>query len=165
MPEEGVPVGSEGAAPAAPSAARSSGLDLNGVSKIFPGGTLAVEDFDLHVDHGEYVVLLGPSGCGKTTTLRMIGGHEFPTNGEILLDGESLIGLPPDKRPTTTVFQHFALFPHRTVRENVEFGPKMHGVSKAERREKAITALDMVGLRAMADRRPSALSGGQQQRV
>jgi ABC-type Fe3+/spermidine/putrescine transport system ATPase subunit len=95
----------------------------------------------------------------------MIGGHEEPTNGDIVLDGQSLLGLSPDKRPTTTVFQHFALFPHRTVRENVEFGPKMHGISKSERREKAMSALDMVGLRTLADRRPSALSGGQQQRV
>ncbi len=88
----------------------------------------------------------------------MIGGHEEPTNGDIVLDGQSLLGLPPDKRPTTTVFQHFALFPHRTVRENVEFGPKMRGISKAERREKAMTALDMVGLRATwptAGRAPS----------
>ena len=95
----------------------------------------------------------------------MIGGHEEPTNGDIVLDGQSLLGLSPDKRPTTTVFQHFALFPHRTVRENVEFGPKMRGISKGERREKAMTALDMVGLSALADRKPSALSGGQQQRV
>jgi ABC-type Fe3+/spermidine/putrescine transport system ATPase subunit len=82
-----------------------------------------------------------------------------------VLDGQSLLGLPPDKRPTTTVFQHFALFPHRSVIENVEFGPKMRGIAKGERRDKAMGALDMVGLRTMADRRPSALSGGQQQRV
>jgi putative spermidine/putrescine transport system ATP-binding protein len=165
MPEEGVPVASEGAAPAAPSASKSSGLDLKGVSKAFPGGTLAVDDFNLHVDHGEYVVLLGPSGCGKTTTLRMIGGHDFPTSGDILLDGESLVSLPPHKRPTTTVFQHFALFPHRTVLQNVEFGLKMHGVSKDERRRQALESLDMVGLRAFAERKPRQLSGGQQQRV
>jgi ABC-type Fe3+/spermidine/putrescine transport system ATPase subunit len=165
MAEEGAPVRSEGAAPAAPSAAKSSGLDLNGVSKMFPGGTLAVEDFDLHVDHGEYVVLLGPSGCGKTTTLRMIGGHEFPTSGDILLDGESLVSLPPHKRPTTTVFQHFALFPHRTVLQNVEFGLKMHRVPKEERRKRARESLEMVGLDTLADRRPRQLSGGQQQRV
>jgi ABC-type Fe3+/spermidine/putrescine transport system ATPase subunit len=135
------------------------------LTKVFPGGTLAVDDVNLHVDHGEYVVLLGPSGCGKTTTLRMIGGHEFPTQGEILLDGQSLVDLPPHKRPTTTVFQHFALFPHRTTLQNVEFGLKMHGVKKEERREAAMRALDMVGLVPLADRKPSALSGGQQQRV
>src|SRR5918999_2675123 len=156
----------EGAATAAPSKpSAASGLVLRGLTKRFGEEVLAVDDIDLHIEHGEYVVLLGPSGCGKTTTLRMIGGHEEPTGGEILLDGQSLLGVSPDKRPTTTVFQHFALFPHPTVRENVEFGPKMHGIAKSERREKAMTALDMVGLRAMADRRPSALSGGQQQRV
>ena len=156
----------EGAATAAPSKpSASSGLELRSLTKRFGEDVAAVDDIDLHIEHGEYVVLLGPSGCGKTTTLRMIGGHEEPTNGEILLDGQSLLGLPPDKRPTTTVFQHFALFPHRTVRENVEFGPKMHGVAKEARREKAQQALEMVGLREMADRKPSALSGGQQQRV
>src|SRR5712691_892838 len=153
----------EGAAGAAPSP--SQGLDLIGLTKVFPGGTVAVDDVDLHVDHGEYVVLLGPSGCGKTTTLRMIGGHEFPTEGDIFLDGESLVGLAPHKRPTTTVFQHFALFPHRNVLENVEFGLKMHGVSKDERRKQALDSLEMVGLSELADRKPRALSGGQQQRV
>src|SRR5437879_5139532 len=156
---------SEGAAAAAPSSSTGSGLDLVDLTKVFPGGTVAVDEFNLHVDHGEYVVLLGPSGCGKTTTLRMIGGHEFPTQGDILLDGESLVGLPPHKRPTTTVFQHFALFPHRNVLENVEFGLKMHGVAKDERRRQALDVLEMVGLSELADRKPRALSGGQQQRV
>jgi spermidine/putrescine transport system ATP-binding protein len=165
MAEEQVERPSEGAATAAPSDTGSSGLDLIGVTKIFPGGTVAVEDFDLHVDHGEYVVLLGPSGCGKTTTLRMIGGHEFPTGGRILLDGQSLVDLPPHKRPTTTVFQHFALFPHRTVLQNVEFGLKMHGVGKGERRKRAMNALEMVGLETLGVRKPRELSGGQQQRV
>jgi len=155
----------EGAAPAAPSPSEGSGLDLVGLTKVFPGGTVAVDDVNLHVDHGEYVVLLGPSGCGKTTTLRMIGGHEFPSEGQILLDGESLVDLPPHKRATTTVFQHFALFPHRSVLSNVEFGLKMHGVDKQERRRRAMEALDMVGLTALSDRKPRALSGGQQQRV
>src|SRR5207249_1055039 len=102
---------------------------------------------------------------GKTTTLRMIGGHEYPTEGEIMLDGHSLVGLPPHKRPTTTVFQHFALFPHRSVADNVEFGLKMHGMPKEERRKQAFDALRMVGLVELADRKPRALSGGQQQRV
>jgi ABC-type Fe3+/spermidine/putrescine transport system ATPase subunit len=164
MAEESVGHASEGAAQAAPSSSES-GFDLKGVSKVFPGGTLAVDDFNLHIDHGEYVVLLGPSGCGKTTTLRMIGGHDFPTTGDILLDGESLVSLPPHKRPTTTVFQHFALFPHRTVLQNVEFGLKMHGVDKGERRRLAVEALDMVGLEEFGERRPRQLSGGQQQRV
>src|ERR671919_757626 len=149
----------EGAAMTAPSAPSGSGLDLIGLTKIFPGGTVAVDDVNLHVDHGEYVVLLGPSGCGKTTTLRMIGGHEFPTGGDILLDGESLVSMPPHKRPTTTVFQHFALFPHRTVLQNVEFGLKMHGIAKEKRRQQAMESLEMVGLEPLADRKPRQLSG------
>jgi len=165
MALEGADVIREGAAPAAPSEMKGSGLDLVDLTKVFPGGTVAVADFNLHVDHGEYVVLLGPSGCGKTTTLRMIGGHEHPTSGNIVLDGESLLGLPPHRRPTTTVFQHFALLPHRTVLENVEFGLKMHGVPKEERRRQAFEALAMVGLEELSDRKPRALSGGQQQRV
>jgi ABC-type Fe3+/spermidine/putrescine transport system ATPase subunit len=156
---------SEGAANAAPSTAKGSGLELVGLTKVFAGGVVAVEDFNLQIAHGEYVVLLGPSGCGKTTTLRMIGGHEFPTSGDIVLDGQSLVDLAPHKRPTTTVFQHFALFPHRSVLENVEFGLKMRHVPKDERRRQATEALEMVGLEALADRKPRALSGGQQQRV
>src|SRR3954453_10408840 len=163
---EGVVVSNEeGAAQTAPSAPPGSGLDLIGLTKVFTGGTVAVDDGNLHVDHGEYVVLLGPSGCGKTTTLRMIGGHEFPTEGDIVLDGQSLVDLPPHKRPTTTVFQHFALFPHRSVLDNVAFGLKMEGMGKADRRDKALEALDMVGLTELSDRKPAALSGGQQQRV
>ncbi len=155
----------EGAAVTAPSVPTGSGLDLIGLTKVFPGGTVAVDDVNLHVDHGEYVVLLGPSGCGKTTTLRMIGGHEYPSEGEILLDGQSLVDLPPHKRPTTTVFQHFALFPHRSVLDNVAFGLKMEGLGKSERRARAMEALEMVGLTELSSRKPAALSGGQQQRV
>src|SRR5258707_12278991 len=112
--QEDVIAPSEGPATAAPSHAQGSpsrfGLDLIHLTKEFPGGAVAVEDVNLHVDHGEYVVLLGPSGCGKTTTLRMIGGHEYPTEGDILLDGQSFIALAPNKRPTNTVFQHFSPF-------------------------------------------------------
>jgi putative spermidine/putrescine transport system ATP-binding protein len=165
MAEGAAETNMEGAAPTAPSAPTGSGLDLIGLTKVFPGGTVAVDDVNLHVDHGEYVVLLGPSGCGKTTTLRMIGGHEYPTEGDIVLDGESLVDLPPHKRPTTTVFQHFALFPHRSVLDNVAFGLKMEGIGKDERRTKAMEALEMVGLTELRDRKPAALSGGQQQRV
>jgi ABC-type Fe3+/spermidine/putrescine transport system ATPase subunit len=155
----------EGTAGAVPSPGTGEGLELRNLTKIFDGDVVAVEDVNLTIEHGEYVVLLGPSGCGKTTTLRMIGGHEEPTSGEILLDGESLIGLAPDKRPTTTVFQHFALFPHLSTLDNVEFGLKMHGTAKVERRKRAMEALEMVGLSQLADRKPRALSGGQQQRV
>ncbi len=155
----------EGAAGAAPSEHQGSGLDLINLTKEFAGGVVAVDDVNLHVDHGEYVVLLGPSGCGKTTTLRMIGGHEYPTGGDIVLDGQSLVDLPPHKRPTTTVFQHFALFPHRSVLDNVSFGLKMEKMPKDARRARALEALDMVGLTELASRKPRALSGGQQQRV
>ena len=165
MAEGVVESNEEGAATTAPSAPSGSGLDLIGLTKVFAGGTVAVDDVNLHVDHGEYVVLLGPSGCGKTTTLRMIGGHEYPTEGDIVLDGESLVDLPPHKRPTTTVFQHFALFPHRSVLDNVAFGLKMEGQGKEERRARAMEALDMVGLTELQGRKPAALSGGQQQRV
>jgi putative spermidine/putrescine transport system ATP-binding protein len=165
MTEGHVHTDTEGAAATAPSAPSEPGLDLIGLTKVFPGGTVAVEDVNLHVDHGEYVVLLGPSGCGKTTTLRMIGGHEFPSEGDIVLDGQSLVDLPPHRRPTTTVFQHFALFPHRSVLDNVAFGLKMEGMAKADRRARAMEALDMVGLTELSGRKPAALSGGQQQRV
>ena len=143
---------------------RSSGLELRNLTKHF-GDVVAVQDVNLRVESGEYVVLLGPSGCGKTTILRMIGGHEHPTSGDIVLDGESLVGVPSAKRPTTTVFQHFALFPHKNVLGNVEFGLRMRGVRKEERRERALAMISRVGLSEMRFRRPSALSGGQQQRV
>jgi putative spermidine/putrescine transport system ATP-binding protein len=161
----GTPEGAATVAPSEPQSRSASGLDLINLTKDFPGGVVAVDDVNLHVDHGEYVVLLGPSGCGKTTTLRMIGGHEIPSGGDIVLDGQSLVGLPPHRRPTTTVFQHFALFPHRSVLDNVAFGLKMEKVPKDERRKRAMEALDMVGLTELAQRKPRALSGGQQQRV
>jgi ABC-type Fe3+/spermidine/putrescine transport system ATPase subunit len=140
------------------------GLELRELTKEF-GNVVAVDRVSLSFDHGEYIVLLGPSGCGKTTILRMIGGHEQPTSGLILLDGRSIAPIPPAKRPTTTVFQHFALFPHRTVLGNVEFGLQMHGLGRRERRQRALETIELVGLRELAHRRPRELSGGQQQRV
>ncbi|HZO78702.1 MAG TPA: ABC transporter ATP-binding protein, partial [Solirubrobacteraceae bacterium] len=145
-------------------AASGSGLELREVTKHF-SEVVAVDNVNLHIDNGEYVVLLGPSGCGKTTILRMIGGHEHPTGGDVLLDGKSLVGVPPAKRPTTTVFQHFALFPHRSVLGNVEFGLRMQGMDKQQRRKRAMEMIDLVGLSEMRFRKPSELSGGQQQRV
>jgi putative spermidine/putrescine transport system ATP-binding protein len=139
-------------------------LELKSVAKQF-GDVVAVEDVNLQIDSGDYVVLLGPSGCGKTTILRMIGGHEYPTTGDILLDGRSLVGVPPAKRPTTTVFQHFALFPHKSVLGNVEFGLRMQGMHKEERQKVAMDMVDLVGLSEMRFRKPQELSGGQQQRV
>jgi len=139
-------------------------LALRHLTKHF-GDIVAVDDVNLEIEAGSYVVLLGPSGCGKTTILRMIGGHEYPSSGDILLDGKSLVSIPPAKRPTTTVFQHFALFPHKTVMGNVEFGLRMQGVPKEERQKRTLEMIELVGLSEMRFRRPSELSGGQQQRV
>jgi ABC-type Fe3+/spermidine/putrescine transport system ATPase subunit len=144
--------------------AGASGLELRQVTKEF-GDIVAVHEVSLTIETGSYVVLLGPSGCGKTTILRMIGGHEHPTSGDIVLDGESLVGIAPAKRPTTTVFQHFALFPHKNVLGNVEFGLRMQGMPKEERQKRAMDMVELVGLSEMRFRRPSELSGGQQQRV
>ena len=149
----------------APASGDGSGLVLKDVYRVFPGNITAVENANLHVENGEYVTLLGPSGCGKTTTLRMIGGHDEPSSGTISLDGQVLNGVEPAKRPVTTVFQHFALFPHRSVLQNVAFGLKMRGIGKAEREKTASDAIDMVGLGTMKQRKPRELSSGQQQRV
>lgn len=143
----------------------NTGLVLKDVYRVFPGNITAVSDMNLEITNGEYIVFLGPSGCGKTTTLRMIGGHDDPSSGTITIDGEVLNGVTPAQRPITTVFQHFALFPHRSVLKNVEFGLKMQGIDKAERETQAKAALDLVGLSKMMDRKPRELSSGQQQRV
>jgi putative spermidine/putrescine transport system ATP-binding protein len=140
------------------------GLELRQLTKHF-GDVVAVDDVNLEIEAGSYVVLLGPSGCGKTTILRMIGGHEYPSSGDILLDGKSLVSIPPAKRPTTTVFPHFALFPHKSVMGNVEFGLRMQGISKEERQKRTMEMIELVGLSEMRFRKPSELSGGQQQRV
>jgi ABC-type Fe3+/spermidine/putrescine transport system ATPase subunit len=137
---------------------------LRGVTKRF-GETTAVESVDLTVPGGSYVVLLGPSGCGKTTLLRMIGGHERIDAGEFLLDGARMNDVPPARRDISTVFQHYGLFPHKSVRDNVEFGLKMRGQTKEARRKRSDEALTFLDLTEFADRKPRQLSGGQQQRV
>ncbi len=109
--------------------------------------------------------MLGPSGCGKTTTLRMIAGFEQPTGGRILLEGHDVSHIPPYRRNVNTVFQHYALFPHMSVRDNVAFGPRSRGLPKAEIDQRVGELLEVVRLAAYADRRPAQLSGGQQQRV
>ena len=134
------------------------------MTKAF-GPKVAVDDLDLVIGQGEFFTLLGPSGCGKTTTLRMIAGFEQPDAGEILIEGSDVAGLPAHRRPTNTVFQSYALFPHLTVGENVAFGLKRKGVSKPEITERVETELKRVGLHAEINRKPSQLSGGQQQRV
>ena len=138
---------------------------LTGVHKTYPGGAQAVIDFNAEIEHGEFVAMLGPSGCGKTTTLRMIGGLEEVTQGTIEIAGQDVTDLPPSHRDTSMMFQSFALFPHRTVFENVEFSLKMQGRSKAQRAPPVWQMLELVGLAEFAARRPAALSGGQQQRV
>jgi spermidine/putrescine transport system ATP-binding protein len=137
---------------------------LQGVSKAF-GDLLAVDDLDLDIAEGEFFTLLGPSGCGKTTTLRMIAGFEEPTSGTVLIDGQDVVDLPAHKRPTNTVFQSYALFPHLSVGENVSFGLQRKKVSKAEIERRVATELERVGLAREVNRRPAQLSGGQQQRV
>ena len=137
---------------------------LEGVTKRF-GDFTAVRAMDLGIPGGEFFTMLGPSGCGKTTTLRMVAGFEEPTEGRILLDGEDVTGRPAFKRPTNTVFQSYALFPHLTVAENVAFGLRRKGVDRGEIERRVATELGRVGLPAEANRKPSQLSGGQQQRV
>src|SRR5271163_4497401 len=141
-------------------------IELVNVTKRFtPGARPAVANLDLSVEHGSYCCLLGPSGCGKTTILRMIAGHEQPTEGDVLIGGRRVNGLPPGERGTAMMFQSYALFPHRSVLDNVAFALKMRGVAKAERHAKARELLEKVQLEAFAQRLPSELSGGQQQRV
>jgi spermidine/putrescine transport system ATP-binding protein len=139
-------------------------VELRSVTKRFDQ-LAAVDDLSLELGRGEFFTLLGPSGCGKTTTLRMIAGFERPTSGEIRIEGEDVAQLPPHKRPTNTVFQSYALFPHLSVEANVAFGLKRKRVSKDEIAERVRAELDRVGLAAEAKRRPSQLSGGMQQRV
>ena len=125
----------------------------------------AVKNFNLKVEKGEYIAFLGPSGCGKSTTLRCIAGHNDITSGEVYLRGEKVNDLPPGQRDTSMMFQNFALFPHKTVNDNVGFGLKMRGVSITERRKRVEKMLEVVGLEGMERRKPGELSGGQQQRV
>jgi putative spermidine/putrescine transport system ATP-binding protein len=136
-----------------------------GVHKSYDGLTRVVDHLDLDVARGEFLTLLGPSGSGKTTTLMMLAGFEAPTAGEILLEGRPISRLPPHKREIGMVFQHYALFPHMTVAENVAFPLSVRGVARSEIGERVRNTLAMVQLGAMSGRRPAQLSGGQQQRV
>jgi putative spermidine/putrescine transport system ATP-binding protein len=138
---------------------------LERVEKSFDGKTRVVDRVDLIVQPGEFFALLGPSGCGKTTTLRMIAGFELPDAGRILVGGEDVTDLPVHKRDMGMIFQSYALFPHRTVAENVAFGLRMRGLGKSEIKDRVTQALRQVALEGYEDRRPAQLSGGQQQRV
>jgi len=129
------------------------------------GDTKAVDAIDLKVSSGAYCCLLGPSGCGKSTTLRMIGGHETATSGDVVIGPRAVGDAPPSARGTAMMFQSYALFPHLTCRDNVAFSLRMRGVPKAERRRKAGEMLDLVQMGHLAERLPAQLSGGQQQRV
>jgi spermidine/putrescine transport system ATP-binding protein len=139
-------------------------VELESVTKRF-GELVAVRDLDLGLAPGEFFTLLGPSGCGKTTTLRIVAGFEEPTEGRVLIDGEDVVELPAYKRPTNTVFQTYALFPHLSVGDNVAFGLRRKRAPKEEIRRRVREELERVGLAAQSNRRPNQLSGGQQQRV
>ena len=139
-------------------------VELRSITKRF-GPVVAVDNITLGVRRGEFMSLLGPSGCGKTTTLRMIAGFEQPDEGELLIGGTDAVGVPPYRRDVNMVFQQYALFPHMSVIDNVAYGLKQRGLSKAERRRRAGEALELVRLTGRDHHRPSMLSGGQQQRV
>jgi putative spermidine/putrescine transport system ATP-binding protein len=147
-----------------PSGTRNGEIRIVSVTKRF-GEMAAVRDLTLTIPDKAYCCLLGPSGCGKTTILRMIAGHETPTTGEIRIGGEPVVGLSPVQRGTAMMFQSYALFPHRSVLDNVAFSLKLRGASKAERHRQARELLAKVRMERFADRLPAQLSGGQQQRV
>jgi putative spermidine/putrescine transport system ATP-binding protein len=140
-------------------------LDIKGVSKLFGGAVRAVDDFNLTVGNGELVCLLGPSGSGKSTLLRMIGGFETPSAGSITIDGEEVIHLPPERRPTGMVFQSHALWTHMNVFKNLAFGLKLRRIPSDQIKRKVEDVLNLVGLSGYGTRQTHQLSGGQQQRV
>jgi iron(III) transport system ATP-binding protein len=145
-------------------------LELDHISKHFPsrdggGEVRAVDDVQLGIAQGQFVTLLGPSGCGKTTTLRLIAGFEFPTHGRIVLDGQEINELPPNRRDMAMVFQSYALFPHLNVYENIAYGLKIKKLSNQEIRRKVADVMALTELTGLENRAPNQLSGGQQQRV
>ncbi|BCL15362.1 ABC transporter ATP-binding protein [Micromonospora sagamiensis] len=138
---------------------------LKDVSKVFPNGTLAVDNVNLDVNDGEFMVLLGPSGCGKSTVLRMVAGLENPTSGAVMIDGEYANDLTPRDRRIAMVFQDFALYPHMTVEDNIAFPLKLAGMESTPREERVASVATALGIGDVLGRRPSQLSGGQRQRV
>jgi putative spermidine/putrescine transport system ATP-binding protein len=155
---------SENPAAAANEDAAAGAVHVAGVQKRY-GDVLAVAHVDLTVRAGEFFTLLGPSGSGKTTLLRLIAGFERPDSGRILLDGADVTQIPPYGRHVNTVFQDYALFPHMTVAENIEYGLRIRRMPRAERRERVKRTLEMVRLPGLGSRKPAQLSGGQRQRV
>ncbi|MEG4320170.1 MULTISPECIES: ABC transporter ATP-binding protein [unclassified Microcoleus] len=145
-------------------AGAAAGVSLRSVTKKY-GAVTAVENITLDIPAGKYCCLLGPSGCGKTTVLRMVAGHEDITSGDILIADKRVNDLPAAKRNTSMMFQSYALFPHKTIWENIEFGLKMRNVPQAQRRARVGELLEIIGLSHTADRKPTQLSGGQQQRI
>src|SRR4051794_37615705 len=142
-----------------------SGIGLDRVTKVYGDGTLAVDDLNLDIEDGEFVVLVGPSGCGKTTALRMVAGLEEITEGSITV-GETLVNdLPPKDRDIAMVFQNYALYPHMTAFDNIGFGLKMRGVPKREIERRVTSAAQVLGLEEVLRKKPRTLSGGQRQRV
>lgn len=139
-------------------------IEIRNVTKRF-GKVAAVDNVSLEIRRGEFFVLLGPSGCGKTTLLRMIAGFEVPTSGQILIDGQDMAGIAPNRRPVNMVFQSYAVFPHMNVADNVGYGLQIAGVGRAERDERVREALGLVKLEGFEDRKPDQMSGGQRQRV
>ena len=139
-------------------------VEIEGVNKIY-GSNHVVRDLNLSIEEGEFLTLLGSSGCGKTTTLRMIAGFEEPTSGTIMVEGERVEDKEPFERNVNTVFQSYALFPHKTIYDNIAYGLKMKKVPKAEIKERVTEMMDMVQLSGFEKRYPSQLSGGQKQRV
>ena len=140
-------------------------VKLAGLSKIFPGGVVAVKDVDLTIADGEFLVLVGPSGCGKSTTLRMIAGLEEASAGEIRIGDRLVNGIAPKDRDIAMVFQNYALYPHMTVYKNMAFGLSMRRVPKKEIDERVRHAAEILGIQDLMNRKPKALSGGQRQRV
>jgi spermidine/putrescine transport system ATP-binding protein len=139
-------------------------ISIRGVTKRF-GDVTAVDDLTIDIREGEFLTLLGPSGCGKTTTMRMVAGFEEPDEGDILLRGEEVVGVPPNKRHVNMCFQNYALFPHMDVQQNIEYGLKLKKVGKDDRERQVKEMLAIVRLEGYEHRRPGQLSGGQQQRV
>ncbi len=139
-------------------------IDLKNISKEFDG-TVVLKDLNLYVRKKEFITLLGPSGCGKTTTLRIIGGFEYPTEGTVYFEGKDITSLPPYKRRVNTVFQKYALFPHLNVQDNIAFGLKITKTPRSEIKKRVDRMLDLVNLSGYGKRRVDQLSGGQQQRI
>ena len=140
-------------------------VEIKKLTKVYNGGVVAVDNVDLTIYEGEIFALLGSSGCGKSTLLRMLDGLESPTSGEIIIDGQNVVDIPPYKRPVNMMFQSYALFPHMTVEQNIAFGLKQDKMSKEDISQRVKEMLELVHMEDYANRKPYQLSGGQRQRV